>query len=743
MALTPKDILDISEPVEAIYQRTVDELLINIARHFRTDATERTRYWEIKKLSEMGALTKESAAIIAKNTGMLPEEVERAFLQVSEKACLDVDPQLRAAAEQGILQDPGTSPSTSPTVRRMVQSYVDQAVDKTNMTNTTMLESTRRAYLASVQTVVSEEQLAEANTIISAEALEVATGQETRTRAIRKAMDQLGRNGIAGFYDRSGRAWSPDAYAAMVVRTTSHNAAIGAIRSRQQEYGGGDIFQVSTHGGARPLCYPYQGKFYTWSSGGGTFKDGAGQEHKYEPITATSYGEPAGLFGINCGHHPIPMIPGFSYPQEGPTQDEEENRREYEESQRQRQLERNIRNAKRDLAMADATGDEDLVDQMEAKVKREQAKMRAFIKQTGRARRYDREQIPDGTTGPVPKLQTKKPTTPTPEPAPTTQSFGDRIRGIRGTSSGAPTTQQIRQAGRVMAEEYAQRIEERRAIYQPTIDERTAEIERLTAQADALKEERERILDALPEPDNPYDAIMQMASQAGTETAERLDDIYNDLRGINTQIEKARDAIAAAQNSIIGTQAERMQWTADMIAQVRPVGSEGLDVAGHLGRSRSSVRPRIETAYAHYPRAWVEASIARGELKPEKTDRGYYSDWQHTIAISGATPEKQTETAVHELGHRFEYSVEGIRDQEREFYEVRTAGEDAEWLGYGYRRDERTRKDQFISPYMGKDYGGRAFELVSMGFQYAYTHPELLAKDPDMQEWIYGLLLMI
>lgn len=419
--LTPKDILDISEPVEAIYQRTVDELLINIARHFRTDATERTRYWEIKKLSEMGALTKESAAIIAKNTGMLPEEVERAFLQVSEKACLDVDPQLRAAAEQGILQDPGTSPSTSPTVRRMVQSYVDQAVDKTNMTNTTMLESTRRAYLQSVQTVVSEEQLAEANMIISAEALEVATGQETRTRAIRKAMDQLGRNGIAGFYDRSGRAWSPDAYAAMVVRTTSHNAAIGAIRSRQQEYGGGDIFQVSTHGGARPLCYPYQGKFYTWSAaGGGTFKDGAGQEHKYEPITATSYGEPAGLFGINCGHHPIPMIPGFSYPQEGPTQDEEENRREYEESQQQRQLERNIREAKRNLAMADATGDEDLVDQMEAKVRAEQAKMRAFIKQTGRTRRYDREQIPDGTTGPIPKLQTKKPTTPA---APVSRTF--------------------------------------------------------------------------------------------------------------------------------------------------------------------------------------------------------------------------------------------------------------------------------------------------------------------------------
>lgn len=115
--LTPKDILDISEPVEAIYQRTVDELLINIAHHFKITGWERTRYWEIKKLSEMGALTKESAAIIAKNTGMLPEEVEKAFLQVSEKACLDIDPQLRAAAEKGILQEPGTTPMTSPAMR--------------------------------------------------------------------------------------------------------------------------------------------------------------------------------------------------------------------------------------------------------------------------------------------------------------------------------------------------------------------------------------------------------------------------------------------------------------------------------------------------------------------------------------------------------------------------------------------------------------------------------------------------
>ena len=393
MATTPAEILAISEDLEGIYQRTVDDLLVNIARHFNISGWERTRYWEIKKLSEMGALTKESAAIIAKNTKMAPEEIEKAFLQVSEKACLDIDPQLKDAAAKGILQDPGTSVRTSPLMRQMVQGYVVQATDTLNMVNTTMLQSTLVAYQKAVSTAVNEAMLQEAKEILEAGALEVVTGQETKVRAIRKAMDQMARAGIPGFYDKRGRGWSPDGYVAMVIRTTSHNAVIQATRIRQQEYGGGDIFQVSSHPGARPLCYPYQGKFFSWSSGPGEFTDGAGRAQHYDNIKDSSYGEPAGLFGINCGHHPIPMIPGFSYPQEYEEQTPEENQKEYEESQVQRQYERQVREAKRELEIAKATGDEDAIKAAKQKVAKEQAKVKAYTEQTGRVRRYDREQI--------------------------------------------------------------------------------------------------------------------------------------------------------------------------------------------------------------------------------------------------------------------------------------------------------------------------------------------------------------
>ena len=392
--LTPQEILDISEPIEAIYQRTVDELLINIAHHFNISGWERTRYWEIKKLSEMGALTKESADIIAKNTQMLPEEIEKAFLEVSEKACLDIDPQLKDAAKKGILQDPGTTPTTSVLMRDNLRSYVNQAVDTMNMVNTTMLQSTREAYLQGITTAVNEAQLHEAKEILETQSLEVVTGQETRTMAIRKAMNQLTNTGITGFYDKAGRKWHAEAYAAMVIRSTSHNAAVEAIKTRQQEFGGGDIFQVSAHPGARPLCYPYQHKFYSWTQPGGEFTDGAGHTHKYENIDATSYGEPAGLFGIKCGHNPIPMIPGYSFPQTEPVQSEEENKKEYEESQKQRALEREIRENKRDLEIAKATGDEEAIKAAKQKVADSQAKMRGFINETDRPRRYDREQIP-------------------------------------------------------------------------------------------------------------------------------------------------------------------------------------------------------------------------------------------------------------------------------------------------------------------------------------------------------------
>jgi len=191
-----------------------------------------------------------------------------------------------------------------------------------------------------------------------------------------------------------------------------------------------------------------------------------------------------------------------------------------------------------------------------------------------------------------------------------------------------------------------------------------------------------------------------------------------------------------------GTLKENAEELKKKLSEIRNMGYGSFDVDAHLNKSRSPMRKVVKEAYDYYPTDWVEKSIARGNLTPKKVNRGYYSDLHAEIAISGWNEEGYFKTALHELGHRFEKAVPGILKAEKIFYERRTAGEALRWLGGNYRYDEKSRFDKFLNPYMGKDYGGYAYELVSMGFEYAYTNPTKLWEDEDFATWIYGILAL-
>lgn len=90
-----------------------------------------------------------------------------------------------------------------------------------------------------------------------------------------------------------------------------------------------------------------------------------------------------------------------------------------------------------------------------------------------------------------------------------------------------------------------------------------------------------------------------------------------------------------------------------------------------------------------------------------------------------------------------EHTIPDIMQAEKAFYERRTKGYGLEWLGGTYKKSEKGRRDKFIDPYIGKDYGGFGYELVSMGFQWAYTDPLKLMQDKDMAEWIFGILAIL
>lgn len=386
----------LAEPLQKVYQDVTDQVLENIARHFNTGKALATTEWQMKKLAELGQVQRETIRIIARGTGQNEEMIRIALQDAISDALKDVEPALKEAAAAGMLQDGGEL-IASESVQRIFDTYLAQAKEATNLVNTVMLESGLNAFRLVVSDVVRWEQrvttaaqTAAAQEILNSETGKVITGVSSRQEALKRAIKRLADNGLTGFVDRGGHNWTPEAYVNMDIRTTAGNVATQAVFARNEDYGN-DLVWVPVKAAARPLCYPWQGKLISTSNRTGTVKDVRGEDVEIIPLNRTSYGEPAGLWGINCGHTPPnPFIPGRSLiRREVPG--EKQNEKEYAESQQQRDIERKIRYAKREAATLKAAGLD--TSDADAKVKRYQADMRAFIEETGRTRRRDREQI--------------------------------------------------------------------------------------------------------------------------------------------------------------------------------------------------------------------------------------------------------------------------------------------------------------------------------------------------------------
>lgn len=313
--MTPQEILELSEPVEQVYTDVVTELIANICRHLGEGKELSTKQWEIKKLSELDALTNESIKIIQNASGKSRAEIKRAIAEAMGVGVRDVEKVLKGAERAGAIAGIGFTAEQSDALKNLLSNLVNQAEDRANLVNTVMLNSTRNRYVWAVNNTATEEQkliekllsarnaeelerqLGKVQTALNVATSSVEVGSESRVQALSRTVKQLAQEGITGYIDAGGHHWSPEAYINMDIRTTVHNAAIQAQRTRAGEYGV-ETFQISSHAGARPLCAPYQGWLCTWDSGGGeTVLDGYGSSHEVHSIYDTSYGEPAGIFG--------------------------------------------------------------------------------------------------------------------------------------------------------------------------------------------------------------------------------------------------------------------------------------------------------------------------------------------------------------------------------------------------------------------------------------------------------------
>jgi len=376
-----------------VYGAVTDQILINLAHYFPYyDASNFPRSsitYQADMLAQMGQVNKDTMRIIRRNLSGASPALKKMLEQVVIDSVQAVNPELAEAVKKGIFMPPQT-PVVSPNQYRAFNLYYKQAADKLNLVNTVMLESTQAAYRATVADIAARVQATQ--TALDIGAGEVVTGVSAWNTATAHAIKRLQRDGITGFIDHGGHRWSAEAYVAMDIRTTMFNTGRAAVWETNQNFGN-DLYIVSYHNGARPLCYPWQSKVISSTDNARVVADLDGNEVQVFSQSETSYGEPAGLFGINCKHYPTPFIPGVSLVREG-GQSEEENAKTYEESQQQRGLERKIREEKRDLMMLKAQGAPDeLIKAQRAKIRQTDDDIDAFCDATGRARRQNREAV--------------------------------------------------------------------------------------------------------------------------------------------------------------------------------------------------------------------------------------------------------------------------------------------------------------------------------------------------------------
>ena len=126
------------------------------------------------------------------------------------------------------------------------------------------------------------------------------------------------------------------------------------------------------------------------SNGSGFTKDRFGSNVAVIPVGQTTYGQPAGLWGINCHHLPDPFVPGVSKQYDAPASDVEAR---YGVTQQQRYYEREVRNAKRVAACYDAAGDTEAFQQAALAVKERTSRLKAFCIQNHLPYYGDRTQV--------------------------------------------------------------------------------------------------------------------------------------------------------------------------------------------------------------------------------------------------------------------------------------------------------------------------------------------------------------
>ena len=384
--------LQLSQGITDLIVGLETDLIANIAAYLAAGRIEEdTAKWKMKKLAELGKLTKQNAKTISEYAGKTPELLELTLQRAANSAIQELAPGLKRMVQEGLI-DRRATPSMSGNMLNSLKMLQKQAKKDLNLTNTTMKYKAKNAAMQVINRTAELANKQEYIDSLNKATGKVVTGIEARQSAMRECIGEMTQKGIPAFVDKNGRNWTPEAYTNMCIRSTVGSVAKETQFSLMDEYGL-DLVEVSSHSGARPLCAKDQGKIFNRNGGGGYTTDLDGKRIRFYAWRSSSYGKPAGLLGINCGHQIYPFLPGISVQTYFPY-DEKENAEQYDKICKQRELERRVRATKRECTSLDTLGDKEGFDKAAYKLKQQEQQLKSYCEKNGLAYKPDRTATP-------------------------------------------------------------------------------------------------------------------------------------------------------------------------------------------------------------------------------------------------------------------------------------------------------------------------------------------------------------
>ena len=411
--LSPSYLAGLPDEMVKIYSQLEADIACDIARRVSklgkvTDASQ----WQMMILDELGSLKKSINKALVKYNAQAQKELKRLFEEAVQKSAQKDLAQYNKAH----LSD-NQKQILEATVMKLSDGKIAKGAATTDIINN-QFKADYEGLVRLTQTIASNAESRFVEECNSAY-MKVASGAFDYDSAIKQSVNSLAKNDRTSVnynYKKETRSLSIEAAVRMNVMT-GINQTCAEITERNCEDLGVELVEVDAHEGARPEHAAWQGKVYVRGKArevDGVFYDSF--EEVCKPGTAT------GICGINCRHSYYPYFPGMEKHYDGKDlkemnkKDVEYNGKKmtkYEARQKQRAIERKIRQWKRTADIQRAGG----VDDTSARVKLGEWQKIAqdFTDKTGLKRDYEREYIgtksgkqPRGIASPTSATKTKE-----------------------------------------------------------------------------------------------------------------------------------------------------------------------------------------------------------------------------------------------------------------------------------------------------------------------------------------------